>query len=73
MPPRKKKVQIEENTAVLEPIKQYEIDWNKIAEDVKAAAEMIKNYEQDDGPLTKNQIKQIKASAPKPKQSKKSK
>ena len=71
MPPRKKKEVIQETTVVLEPIKQYEIDWNKIAEDVKAAAEMIKNYEQDDGPLTTNQIKQIKASAPKPKKLKK--
>ena len=71
MPPRKKKEVVAESVEVLEPIRQYEINWDKIAEDVKAAAEMIKNYEQDDGPLTKNQIKQIKASAPKPKKLKK--
>lgn len=56
-----------------EPIKQYEIDWNKIAADVRAAAEMVKNYEQDNGPLTKSQIKQIKETALKPKQSTRSK
>lgn len=48
-----------------EPVVEYVINWEKIAADVKAAAEMIKHYEKDDGPLTKNQLKQIKASAPK--------
>lgn len=49
-----------------EPLKQFEINWDKIAADVKAAAEMIKNYPQDNGPLTKDQISQIKKTAPKP-------
>jgi hypothetical protein len=72
MPPRKKKEVIQETTVVLEPIKQYEIDWNKIAEDVRAAAELVKEgYPPDDGPLTKDQIRQIKESAPKPKRSRK--
>lgn len=48
-----------------EPLKQYEINWQHIANNVKQAAEMIKNYEKDDGPLTKSQLKQIKKSAPK--------
>lgn len=48
-----------------EPPKQYEIDWNKIASDVREAALMVQKpqYEQDDGPLTKNQLKQIQKSA----------
>jgi len=49
-----------------EPIVEYIINWEKIAADVKAAAEMIKNYPQDNGPLTKDQISQIKKTAPKP-------
>jgi hypothetical protein len=48
-----------------EPVVEYVINWEKIAADVKAAAEMIKHYEKDDGPLTKSQLKQIKLSAPK--------
>jgi len=48
------------------PVQQFEIDWNKIAANVREAAEMVKiNYPRDDGPLTKNQIKQIKETAPK--------
>lgn len=49
-----------------EPIVEYIINWEKIAADVKAAAEMVKNYPQDDGALTKSQISQIKKTAPKP-------
>ena len=49
-----------------EPKKEYEIDWNKIAANVREAADMIKKYEPDDGPLTKDQIKQIKETAIKP-------
>ena len=72
MPPRKKKEVVAESVEVLEPIKQYEINWDKIAEDVRAAAELVKKgYPPDDGPLTDNQIRQIKESAPKPKRSRK--
>lgn len=49
-----------------EPVVEYVINWEKIAADVKAAAEMTANYPQDDGPLTASQIKQIKKTAPKP-------
>ena len=50
-----------------EPIKQYEINWDKIAADVREASLMVEQpkYEMDDGHLTKSQIKQIKKSAPK--------
>jgi hypothetical protein len=83
MPPRKKKEVVKESEVkyfvdghndvreYYEPIKQYEIDWNKIAEDVRAAAELVKGYPADDGPLTNDQIRQIKESAPKPKRSRK--
>ena len=50
-----------------QPIVEYIINWDKIAADVKAAAEMVKNYPADNGPLTKKQIRQIKETAPKPK------
>lgn len=62
---RKKK----ESLAVLEaqPIVEYVINWDKIAADVKAAAEMVPNYPADNGPLTEDQIRQIKETAPKPK------
>jgi len=48
-------------------LQQYEINWEKIANDVKEAKLLVENkqYEPDDGPLTKSQIKQIKESAPK--------
>lgn len=47
-----------------EPPKQYEIDWNKIAADVREAAIILEQpkYEQDNGPLNKNQLKQIQKS-----------
>lgn len=62
---RKKK----ESLAVLEaqPIVEYVINWDKIAADVKAAAEMVPSYPADNGPLTEDQIRQIKETAPKPK------
>lgn len=64
---RKKKI-VEE---VIEPIKQYEIDWDKIAADVREAALLVEQkYEPDDGPLTNDQIEQIKKTAKKPKQKK---
>lgn len=64
--PRKKKENISE--VISEPIVEYIINWDKIAADVKAAAEMVEpKYEKDDGPLTKDQIKKIKKTAPKPK------
>jgi len=57
-----------------EPVKQFEINWEKIAADVKEAAKMVEaKYEQDEGPLTDSQIAQIKYSAPKPKKTKKTK
>ena len=84
MPPRKKKEVIKSNEVkyfvdghndvreYYEPIKQYEINWDKIAENVRAAAELVKEgYPPDDGPLTDNQIRQIKETAPKPKRSRK--
>ena len=48
-----------------EPLKQYEINWDKIAADVREAALMVEQpkYEQDDGPLTKSQLKQVQKSA----------
>lgn len=75
---RKKKavteeVVVEETVAeeTLEPLKQYEIDWDKIAADVREAALLVEQqYEQDDGPLTDAQIDQIKKTARKPRQKK---
>lgn len=51
-----------------EPLKQYEIDWNKIAADVREAAQLVEQskYESDDGALTKKQLNQIKKTALKP-------
>lgn len=48
--------------------KQYEIDWNKIAADVREAAQLVEQikYESDDGALTKKQLNQIKKTALKP-------
>lgn len=64
---RKKKI-VEE---VIEPIKQYEINWDKIAADVREAALLVEQkYEPDDGPLTDDQIEQIKKTAKKPRQKK---
>ena len=41
-------------------LQQYEINWEKIANDVKEAKLLVENkqYEPDDGPLTKSQIKE---------------
>lgn len=48
-------------------LQQYEINWEKIANDVKEAKLLVENkqYEPDDGPLSKSQITQIKETAPK--------
>lgn len=62
---RKKKEHIAEVAA--EPIVEYIINWDKIAADVKAAAELVGKYPRDDGPLTQDQIRQIQETAPKPK------
>lgn len=71
--PRKKKETNQQplSTQIPTTIIQYEINWQKIADDVRAAGEMIKNYPQDDGPLTDDQIRQIKETAPKFKKTKK--
>ena len=75
MPRKKKEVVADVAQETLEkPITQFEINWEKIAADVKEAAQMVEaKYEQDDGPLTDSQIAQIKESAPKPKKTKKTK
>ena len=70
--PRKKKENITEVTS--EPIVEYVINWDKIAADVKEAARMVEaKYEKDDGPLSDDQIEQIKATAPKAKRTRKTK
>ena len=54
--------------------KQFEINWEKIAADVKEAALMVEaKYEKDDGPLTTEQLEQIQLTAPKPKRTRKAK
>ena len=54
--------------------KQFEINWEKIAADVKEAARMVEaKYPEDDGPLSNHQVEQIKATAPKAKRTRKTK
>lgn len=84
--PRKKKVAVAEPEVkyfvdghndvreYYESPKQFEINWEKIAADVKEAALMVEaNYEKDDGPLTTEQLEQIQLTAPKPKRTRKAK
>ena len=75
--PRKKKTEIfvdghGDVREVIETLPQYEINWDKIKEDVRAAADLVKEgYPPDDGPLTDDQIRQLKESAPKARRSRK--